>query len=313
MSLNYRDRVSNGAQFKRFAIVRFARLYPVHLTFLILFFAIEVLKFIAAQNGISSPNTVPFRENSMTAAILQIFLLHGLGFVPNAVLAFNYPSWSISTEYYTYLIFGSLLLLFGAKRLSKVAVLAAVVTLAVWELLPASLLSAEAMLRCLLGFFVGCALEKFRSPSRDASVAFPSAVLILIVLFLTFYDSMKPQLIMISLAAVLILAVIKSNPIPWLEAGPLRNLGLISYSLYMSHALVLWFVNQVLRFVFKFPEASGPKGMFPAIPLQIAIWAYSFTIVTCIVVAALTYYLIEAPSVRLAKRMNSRPSSQSTK
>lgn len=79
---------------------------------------------------------------------------------PFATLTFNYPSWSISTEFYAYLLFGSCVLWMGAgRRLAVVAALivsTAVATLLLTgnTFLPETLVRLS-FVRCVLGFFVG--------------------------------------------------------------------------------------------------------------------------------------------------------------
>src|SRR5258708_13911776 len=67
--------------------------------------------------GIVVAMPAAFEVNNAYSFFLNVFLLHSLGFVD--YLSWNAPSWSISVEFYTYLIFGLVLVLaqrFGSKR-----------------------------------------------------------------------------------------------------------------------------------------------------------------------------------------------------
>lgn len=111
----YAEKITNKKDLFRFQFLRFGRLYPVHFVFLIAFIFIEIAKYIAQSKlGIASPNTQPFRENNLTAIFQQIFLVQAIGSTHNAT-TFNAPAWSISVEFYTYLIFG-MSILFVEKR-----------------------------------------------------------------------------------------------------------------------------------------------------------------------------------------------------
>lgn len=102
----YAHKIINRNDLFRFQFLRFGRLYPVHFVFLVAFIFIEIAKYIAQSKlGITSPNTQPFRENNLTAIIQQLFLVQAIGPTHNTT-TFNGPAWSISVEFYTYLVFG---------------------------------------------------------------------------------------------------------------------------------------------------------------------------------------------------------------
>ncbi|WP_457832877.1 acyltransferase family protein, partial [Staphylococcus aureus] len=100
----YAARIDSAQDLMRFQFLRFGRLYPVHLLFLLVYVLFEVAKYVGqARLGIVSPNSQPFRENSVTALVQQIFLVQAIG--PSGhPTSFNTPAWSISVEFYTYLI-----------------------------------------------------------------------------------------------------------------------------------------------------------------------------------------------------------------
>lgn len=111
----YRSYSNNLLNFKdvlRFQLLRFGRLYPVHITFLAIFILIELAKWIVSSSlGILSPNSQPFHVNNINAIFENIFLVQAL--IPNNIHTFNGPSWSISTEFYTYFLFALAMLYLG--------------------------------------------------------------------------------------------------------------------------------------------------------------------------------------------------------
>jgi peptidoglycan/LPS O-acetylase OafA/YrhL len=81
--------------FKNFFILRFSRLYPIHLFSLIIIIVLFYLLFIY---GIKNPLKVDSKH-----LVLNLFLIHSWGLEDFA--SFNIPSWSISIEALLYLIF----------------------------------------------------------------------------------------------------------------------------------------------------------------------------------------------------------------
>ncbi|WP_457832822.1 hypothetical protein, partial [Staphylococcus aureus] len=68
----YAARIDSAQDLMRFQFLRFGRLYPVHLLFLLVYVLFEVAKYVGqARLGIVSPNSQPFRENSVTALVQQ--------------------------------------------------------------------------------------------------------------------------------------------------------------------------------------------------------------------------------------------------
>jgi peptidoglycan/LPS O-acetylase OafA/YrhL len=102
----YAHRLTNLSEVMKFQFLRFGRLFPVHLLFLMLFLLAEIAKCMAASSlGIKSSNSSPFVQNTWQAFFEQLMLIHSLWPTGNTA-TFNGAAWSISTEFYTYLLFG---------------------------------------------------------------------------------------------------------------------------------------------------------------------------------------------------------------
>jgi peptidoglycan/LPS O-acetylase OafA/YrhL len=72
----YAEKITTKKELFRFQLLRFGRLYPVHLLFLFVFLGIEIAKYIASTKlGINSPNTIPFEINNFSAFVKNIFLI----------------------------------------------------------------------------------------------------------------------------------------------------------------------------------------------------------------------------------------------
>jgi len=84
----------------------------------------------------------------------------------------------------------------------------------------------------------------------------------------------------------------------FLEIRPARYLGKISYGLYVYHFPIIWFVAQTTERYFKDPYLKPMNALI--------------ALVTTVIVASLSYYLMERPILSLKDRFFSvrKPRSQ---
>ena len=95
----------NEISFKKFAIWRFSRLYPLHFVTLIL---VAIMQFIFfKQNGVF----FVYADNSIKDFVLQLFMANF--WLPEPVHSFNGPIWSVSVEIIAYIVFFVSLRFFG--------------------------------------------------------------------------------------------------------------------------------------------------------------------------------------------------------
>lgn len=312
--LSYGEQLNRPNQMMRFATLRLVRLYPVHFLFVMIFLLIEALKLVAQHHGIHSATALAFQDNNIAEFMRHLVLVQGLGLwgaVPGST--FNGPSWSISTEFYTYLVFALCMRVAGRKWLKYWAIGIALSSSVALIFTIADPVSYP--LRCLLGFFAGCLVFELYSKhgplSRRTSTWLVYGVAIIIGAFLWMKPDGKAHglidLAIVPLSVVLVFATLGSK-VPVLETAPLRWLGRVSYSLYMSHLLCIWLMSQALRFVFKFPYENSVYryGAFPVLSLRAALLAYPATLLLCLIVAAFTYRFIEEPSHRYVKVLRER-------
>jgi peptidoglycan/LPS O-acetylase OafA/YrhL len=100
----YRQRLNNSSQLKYFALQRFGRIYPLHIAIVLLFVLVELARVCAQSRGDIFTMRRAFTADASPLAFLSnTFLAHGLGVHDH--LTFNGPSWSISVEFWTYLVF----------------------------------------------------------------------------------------------------------------------------------------------------------------------------------------------------------------
>lgn len=308
----YGTRLHSATDAVKFQALRFGRLYPIHILFLLVFVGIEGAKYVAATKfGMNLPNAQPFQNGGIAEFIQSLFLVQSLGFTENAK-PFNFPSWSISVEFYTYILFAVVTLL---ARRGKTLVYAA---LAVLALLTVALLREDVgnfifILHCVFGFFLGCLVCQACDALRGADLRLPAVAPLAVFVLILVYLWLKPEgerpydydLLIFPLTALLILALqlADDNPLSrLLRAKTLAWLGTISYSIYMSHAALIWTANQFIRVVLKRPELSINGLMHPQLPAGDAILAYGALFALVIGLSSLTFLWIENPLREAARR-----------
>jgi peptidoglycan/LPS O-acetylase OafA/YrhL len=303
---SYFGRIQDGRGFARFVVLRLGRLYPVHLVFLLVFVAFEVLKYIAVSQNVSGAMSAPFQENSPRALVECLLLIQALGFGPNAN-TFNFPSWSISTEFYTYLVFGTAVLMLQSKRAFVCfSVFVVAGSLLLLTLAQPQIGEFRMILMCWAGFFAGCLVNfAYRTlGSRRLHSSWSLVVLLVTVAFLLVdWGGWEQQLVLLLSAALIITLVLTPAGAlnNWLSWGPVRWLGEISYSLYMCHAAVMWVARQFCRKVLHAPEVVvdglAAAQLSPAVALAVSAAAVGGSLV----LAGLTYKFIEDPCRNAAR------------
>ena len=102
IAANYRQRLIDGKFLRGFVILRFGRVYPLHLVMLLAFLVVELLgTMLASGNGAQRPMFDD--HHSVFAIYTNLTLTQAFGL--HDVLTWNQPSWSIAVEFWTYLLF----------------------------------------------------------------------------------------------------------------------------------------------------------------------------------------------------------------
>ena len=292
----YSTKINSRTDLMRFQFLRLGRLYPVHAVFLIAFLLIEIAKYIALRKfNLSGQNSTPFVENGLRAFFDNLLLIQAV--IPNSTPTYNFPAWSISVEFYTYATFGLIVLFFGSIKY----VLFAVMSVASFALVAADFsFGSERLLRCFIGFFIGCLTSGLIARTK---VSLPPALsmlaLFVIVIFLVIRKNGDWEIPIYLLTALLIITIYLSKASIFreiLKFNLFTWFGRISYSIYMSHATVVWFVNQIFRVLLKKPESVGLDGkVYPQLSVPETLIGCVTIFVLVLMVSEITYRLIERP------------------
>lgn len=158
----YGGKISTGREFFDFMWLRLGRLYPMHLLMLFVFVGIEIAKYVAEVGfGLVAVKSA-FVINNGYSFLTNALLIHSLG-VHDSV-TYNFPSWTISVEFATYIVFGTLLLLVRKTRwVLAISVVLIGASVTVLILVDASSRPHEVsydygFFRCVEGFFIGVLL-----------------------------------------------------------------------------------------------------------------------------------------------------------
>jgi peptidoglycan/LPS O-acetylase OafA/YrhL len=250
----YRERLNSTTDFKEFFISRTARLYPLHLAMLGVYLLLEGGRALAESKGFS------FNEPAFSGATSPHELLPNLlllqSWLTNAISgSFNYPSWSISIEYYLYLAFGVLAVL---AKSNKIRVFAAIALLSLGVVWHGEHLFKSEIFRGASCFFGGACLYMIYDRVKNLDLRALDFNLLEILCVLAVYrllvSSIDHKGVYASLLfGVFILAFSFERGIisRLLHHRLFVWLGTLSFSIYLTHAAILFVFKSAIIVVAK--------------------------------------------------------------
>lgn len=287
---------TTGLEVRPFLVKRLARIYPMHLATLLFFVAL-----IGVLDVVGLHLLKPERYNS-EQFLLNLLLMQG--WETRDTGAWNFPSWSVSAEWFAYLLFpvlSSLIVLRLARLRAELLVAAALAFLvACWAAAPLllrtdffDLHSNFGYVRILPEFLLGIALYRLGTERRLAALEGRWAMpLIGAAIFVA--ALLQWELPLVLLLSTLILAAAETSRQGrrgWLAASGMIYLGEISYSVYMVHVPV---ATVLLR---------GAIMMLGRLP----VWVIPPAMLVTVAVAMVSHRLIEVPGRRLIARLGTGP------
>lgn len=287
----------SGNSYGRFLWARLARIYPVHLATLIpLVVAVKVL-------GLTIPDSMDPDRFSDLALLECVILINGwLAHVG----AWNAPAWSISAEWFAYLTFPALSRAAAAivRRVAPAFLIVLVVLLstvpAVEQQIERSLqleFVGRYLLQIVAEFGAGCLVYRAFTRSwyrNSAWLAEPLwFLLVLVVGAALMHHAGLPEYWTVPLVPPLILGLAYNHGglSRFFSTRLLVYGGKISFALYMTQRLWLWFVQYVT------PPASYASSSL-ATRVAILLWSGLPMLVAAVVV----YHVVEEPARRVMMR-----------
>lgn len=231
---------------KRFIISRTFRLYPLHLVMLLVFIGLEFGKLWAEHHGFSF-NDAAFTGKTAPSEVLPNALLLQSWLGDFNSLSFNTPAWSISIEYYLYMVLGVVLLVMPRYR-GQVLALATVVSFAALYveldvIKPFIWRGASCFFAGALTYLLYQKLEPAISRLEDRPFFTMLELLCLLLVYRTLTHETPHQGIIASLlfcGVVLVFAGERGAVSRLLQRRGFARLGELSFSIYLTHAAVIF-------------------------------------------------------------------------
>ena len=309
MARVYADDLVDGERVAAFVVRRLGRLWPLHIFMLALFIAVELAKLaLQRETGFSSEHAA-FTGPRNPADILPIALfLQTARLGPE--LTWNFPSWSISAEIWTYVVF-ALVAIRTAGRPRRRTIIAGAIAVVAWlvlfvDITGRGMLSTDVfgIVRCLLGFFTGVVAEWLHRRGTFSALANGKAEIptVLAAIALLWVAASLPAAHyaapLVFFALVFAHAGDRGPLSRVMSTTPMQWLGRLSYSIYLTHLFLVAYVV---------PRLSLTVGQF--LPDSVALREAAvgaIYIAWVLALSAVTWRFIDLPGQRLAARIAKR-------
>lgn len=292
MSYAYGEKIGKGLGFKKYITLRLGRLYPLHLFMLLVWVPYILACQYLYVKGIGGSDQ--FKASNLWTFTTNLFLLHAMGL--HQALSWNYLSWSISVEFYAYIVFFLTVKLLDRKSL--------ILPLLVFAVLHLFLINAGrddfnymvrlGFLRCLSSFYLGVFLFRWYQRRECAGInRHLGACEVASLAFITVAVSLSKHHLVFVTATILgfaltiyVFASTQNGALGGiLESSFMRKIGAWSYSIYMVHGIFCSVLYNVCKYLLKIDLDAG-LGII-SIPLNVALF------LTIIFVSKYTYTHIE--------------------
>ena len=328
---SYAHRLATPEDMGAFAVKRLGRLWPLHVVVLLAFVMVESAKAFLAARG-TSFFMPPFTgANSLNTIGLNLVFAQSLGIVNN--LTWNAPSWSISAEFWVYLIFAGAVFTattwLGRIGFATGILVAALLTGSATILVLFAQHGIDAsydlgLFRCLYGFLVG--YLTYRLWQTVSHIKVRTGLLEVVTLIAVFIFVSSVGRTVYSFLAPLVFAVFVF--VFAFESGPVSDLmlnrgnqwlGRISYSIYMWQAFIIFnFVDRPVSVIEKITgriltTADTSSALGGEATKLIVLGGHLVPILVTLLyagllvaVASVSYHLIEKPGQQLFARLEHR-------
>lgn len=301
----------NNLTFSEFLLSRTFRLFPLHIVMLIIFIVMEFGKLYAFKNGLSFTND-PFTGPGALREILPNLLLVQSWTPFTQSQSFNYTAWSISIEFYTYLIFWGTLTLLN----KKVTLCWSIICLSMLFLLFIdSPLPVAPVKRGLSCFFAGGLTYLLYLKIKHitfSSVFYSVLELLVSTLLIVMISHTFPHrdLIITLLFCITILTFAYEGGVlsSFLRQKLFTRLGNLSYSIYMTQAAVVFGTVSVMMILQKVTgrqltiDIDGRRFLTTGNLLLNNLLAVAVVFLV-VFISSLTYKHIEMAGLRLGKHL----------
>lgn len=312
--LTYGFAYKQDLNFKKYITARFFRIYPLHVFTLAAMIILEFGKFIAEKHGVN----FQIHSFTITKDVSEI--------LPNLLLvqawthltqndSFNGPAWSISIEFYTYILFFFTLMLSWKYRLISWFIISALAFLLIINDTPYIPSTVARGLSC---FFLGALSYVFirRVQNQLTSKKLNSAFIFLeiaipILIYTLITSSLAHKNIILSILFAICISTFSFQRgliSKILATTPFTFTGKLSYSIYMTHAAILLVITSLFIIAQKITGLELTKiinggRVIDAGSVSMNTLLAIFTLLLVIIVSNLTYKYIEKPFIKIGKKI----------
>jgi peptidoglycan/LPS O-acetylase OafA/YrhL len=312
IAANYQQRLIEGFGIGRFALLRFGRLYPLHVAMLGLCILGHLAHWIS---GLGSLALFEPPTRSADTIIANLLLIHSLNVFDFPT--WNLPSWSISTEFYTYILYALAIGVMKDRIWRLLVPIVLLSPLALWILVGHMDTTYDyGIIRCVFGFSAGVLVWNLH---RAAWLRSGTALELLTIALIVFFvwaagrTALEIGAPFVFAVAVLVFATEAGAVSSVLRKRVFLTLGALSYSIYMVHYVVARVVMDAAKLL-KLTRGDPFSGLELGRELwegDVAYLVY-FALVLC--VSAITYRMIEVPGRAWFRRLaGSRPYSEDSR
>jgi peptidoglycan/LPS O-acetylase OafA/YrhL len=297
--------------FKEYIGARFARIYP--LLFITTLAAFICALFIVPRTTSLDPGFAEmFDRKAVVPCLLLIQSMH-IGYV---CAPLNNPAWSLSTEWWTYMIFPFFMPYFSRlKSTGKwLTLLALIGFYAIIKFIehtnwgqhgtPPNMITDFGFIRCLACFFTGMLLFTFYQHRNGYNILRKSwfFAVTFLTLIVALHLGINHMLIILLFPFMLIAAAYNQGLVKrFLDTKPLQRLGDWSFSIYLIHFPVIFFF-----YIF---DAEKDPNLFSSLDFFNRPPDYVHALIMCgviltitLLLSALTYRYVEIPARNYFKK-----------
>ena len=299
--------------FKSFMGIRFFRLYPLHFFCFLCIFIFQGIKYLAFKYSDLSFGSEPFTGLFAPNEIIpNLLLLQSWTSFTNP-LSFNYPSWSISIEFYMYALLFLTIILFKSKKILSwfsISFISFIVIFLEYDIFNSTVLRG---LSCFFGgAFIYFIYKKISHIMPSYTLGSIIETLLITSIILVVQAKFEYRAIFASLIfmfTILFFAFESGFFSKILKKSSLQYAGKLSYSIYMIHAVFLMYLGAVLKILNK----ATNKDLQPIIKgthyIDLGNNILNNMVVLSIVIiiiyiSNLTYKHIELNGQKLGKKLN---------
>ncbi len=261
------DRITNLSSIKPFMTRRFKRLYPLHLFTLLLVLLFEVFRYGVDNYVVPLSNPVFAADKTGLAFLANLTLTQSLNLFDRTT--WNAPGWSISVEFYTYLIWAVCLVVFRKNLVLLCGLCFSLIAYFIVRHHGSIIYNYDyGIVRCLYSFLLG--MLTYRLSRRLGAVpgrwvySVAEVLLLAFTLYAVSYFTHAQSWLMPFLFAVVILLFSREQGVvsKMLAGDRMEFLGKLSYSYYLNHMIVLNSMDLLLFRIIKLPTSTLGQSIY---------------------------------------------------